>query len=114
VPFSRTYNSTGSTLDLEGNTNIRKGVTSSTFKSVLDAPINTFDLILPQGPHSALAPNGNLCKTTLKMPTAITGQNGAVVKQTTKIAVSGCPHAHKTKRAKRAAARHGKGKSKKK
>jgi hypothetical protein len=29
------------------------------------------------------------------MPTAITGQNGAVVKQSTKIAVTGCPKAKK-------------------
>jgi hypothetical protein len=28
------------------------------------------------------------------MPTAITGQNAAVVKQTTKIAVTGCPPTH--------------------
>jgi hypothetical protein len=36
------------------------------------------------------------------MPTAITGQNGVVVKQTTKIAVAGCPKAKKvaTKKAK--------------
>jgi hypothetical protein len=38
------------------------------------------------------------------MPTTITGQNGAVVKQSTKIAVTGCAKAHakaKPKRAKR-------------
>jgi hypothetical protein len=81
----------GITLDLVGNTDIKKGITSSTFKSVPDAPISTFDLVLPEGPHSALAAYGNLCKSTLNMPTALTGQNGAVIKQTTKIAVSGCP-----------------------
>jgi hypothetical protein len=81
----------GITLDLVGNTDIKKGITSSTFKSVPDAPISTFDLVLPEGPHSALAAYGNLCKSTLNMPTALTGQNGGVIKQTTKIAVSGCP-----------------------
>jgi hypothetical protein len=33
--------------------------------------------------------------TTLAMPTTITGQNGAVVTQTTKVAVTGCPKAMK-------------------
>ena len=32
------------------------------------------------------------------MPTAITGQNGAVVKQATKIAVTGCPKKAKAKK----------------
>jgi hypothetical protein len=81
----------GITLDLVGNTDIKKGITSSTFNAVPDAPVSTFDLVLPEGPHSALAANDNLCKTRLNMPTAITGQNGAVIKQRTRIAVSGCP-----------------------
>jgi hypothetical protein len=85
----------GITLYLDGNTDIKHGITSSTFNSVPDAPISTFDLVLPQGPHSALAANGNLCKIPLSMPTTITGQNGAQVKQTTWIAVSGCPKSKK-------------------
>jgi hypothetical protein len=89
----------GITLDLVGNTDIKKGVTISTFNSVPDAPISTFDLVLPEGPHSALAAFGNLCKSKLNMPTAITGQNGAVIKRTTRIAVAGCPK-HKARRAK--------------
>jgi hypothetical protein len=88
----------GITLDLVGQTDIKRGITSSTFQSVPDAPISTFDLVLPQGPHSALAAHGNLCSTTLKMPTALTGQNGAVIKQTTRIAVSGCPKHKKPKK----------------
>jgi hypothetical protein len=85
----------GITLYLDGNTDIKKGITSSTFNSVPDAPISTFDLDLPQGPHSALAANGNLCKGALNMPTTITGQNGARITQSTRIAVSGCPKAKK-------------------
>jgi len=34
--------------------------------------------------------NYNLCGTSLAMPTIITAQNGKQVKQTTKIAVTGC------------------------
>jgi uncharacterized repeat protein (TIGR01451 family) len=81
----------GITLILTGNTDIKKGVTSSAFKAVPDAPINTFDLVLPEGPHSILAAFGNLCTGKLNMPTQITGQNGAVIKQTTKIGAIGCP-----------------------
>jgi hypothetical protein len=80
----------GITLVLDGQTNIRRGITSSTFGSVPDAPISTFDLVLPQGPHSALGAIANLCAKPLRMPTALTGQNGAVIKQVTKIVVSGC------------------------
>jgi hypothetical protein len=87
----------GVTLDLVGNTDIKKGITSSTFNALPDAPFSTFDLILPAGPHSALGANlparakRSLCRQSLAMPTLITGQNGAVLRETTKIAVWGCP-----------------------
>lgn len=93
----------GITLDLVGNTDIKRGVTTSTFNSVPDAPVSTFDLVLPEGPHSALGAVESLCAKPLTMPTTITAQNGAVIKQATRIAVSGCP---KHKRAKRATKRH--------
>jgi len=91
----------GITLDLVGSIDIKKGVTSSTFASVPDAPISSFELKLPEGPHSGLAAivpakaKGSLCGTSLAMPTTITGQNGAQIKQSTKIAVTGCPKAKK-------------------
>jgi hypothetical protein len=88
----------GITLDLDGQTNVKKGITTSKFNTLPDAPVNTFDLELPQGPHSILAANGNLCSKPLEMPTTITGQNGAQVKQTTKITVSGCPKHKKRKK----------------
>ncbi|HWX44674.1 MAG TPA: hypothetical protein VNY52_05060 [Solirubrobacteraceae bacterium] len=106
----------GVTLDLHGETFISKaGITSSTFKTVPDDPIGTFELTLPQGPFSALAANGNPCKGTLTMPTEFLAQNGDAIHENTKIAVSGCPK-HKAKakrRAKKAGLRakhpHGKG-----
>ncbi len=53
----------GVRVDLTGATFISKtGITSSTFKTVPDVPVNTFELYLPEGPYSALAANGNLCK----------------------------------------------------
>ena len=55
----------GVRVDLVGSTFISKaGITSSTFERVPDVPISSFELYLPQGPHSALAANGNLCSLT--------------------------------------------------
>jgi hypothetical protein len=91
----------GVTVQLHGETFINPaGITSSTFRTVPDVPIGTFQLKLPQGTGSALAANGNLCTTTLKMPTAFTAQNGTTVKQSTPINVTGCAR-HKAKRAKK-------------
>ncbi len=84
----------GITVDLVGSTFIseKSGITSSTFKTVPDVPVGTFELTLPQGPFSALAANRNLCTGKgLAMPTEFIAQNGAVVDQSTKIAVTGCP-----------------------
>jgi hypothetical protein len=90
----------GVRVDLTGSTFISKaGITSSTFKTVPDVPVSTFELYLPEGKYSALAANGNLCKskTKLVMPSEFVAQNGAVVKQSTKIAVTGCSKAKKAK-----------------
>jgi hypothetical protein len=94
----------GVRVDLTGSTFISKaGITSSTFKTVPDVPVNTFELYLPEGPYSALAANGNLCTSQgkLKMPTEFVAQNGAVIRQSTKIAVTGCPKAKKTAKSKK-------------
>jgi hypothetical protein len=95
----------GVTVDLVGSIDIKHGITSSTFASVPDAPISGFELKLPEGPHSGLAAvvpakaKGSLCGQLLTMPTTITGQNGAVVKQSTRIKVMGCPAARKKHKA---------------
>lgn len=86
----------GITLILDGSVAIRKGVTTSSFNSLPDAPLSSFETVLPEGPHSALttalpaSAKYNLCGQKLIMPTVLTGQNGAVIKQNTKIAVEGC------------------------
>lgn len=119
--------SEGVTIVLDGKTNIQNGVTESSFEAVPDAPVSSFEMSLPEGPHSILAaPGGGLCslatqtvlvkkKVTVKvkrhgrvqkrrvtrtvkktiaaglvMPTTIQGQNGAVINQSTPIAVTGC------------------------
>jgi hypothetical protein len=78
---------------LVGNTHITKGITTSTFASIPDAPVSSFALDLPMGPNSVLNANANLCSRALLMPTTITAQNGAQIKQSTRISVAGCPHA---------------------
>jgi uncharacterized repeat protein (TIGR01451 family) len=127
----------GVRIDLTGHTQIKKGITFSRFETVPDAPVSSFDLNFPQGPHSVLTATGSLCANTktvrvkkhvirrvkghsrkvtirvkktlpapLSMPTTITAQNGAVLQQTTKIAVTGCAkatasgHARKATKAK--------------
>jgi hypothetical protein len=125
----------GVVIDLVGNTDIKGGVTYSKFETAPDAPFSSFELKLPEGPHSILGSyvatggysfcnykkfvtvskketkriKGKLKKVTVKvkttvaasleMPTTLTAQNGAVVKQTTKIAVVGCPTAAAAKKA---------------
>jgi uncharacterized repeat protein (TIGR01451 family) len=103
----------GVRVDLVGSTFISKaGITSSTFKTVPDAPVSSFELYFPQGKDSALAATGDLCTSKLVMPTAFTGQNGAEIHENTQIAVTGCPkmktapttvEAHKARTAKQAA-----------
>ena len=75
---------------LIGNTAIKGAVTTSTFASIPDVPVSSFVLNLPTGPNSALASDGTFCNQTLVMPTTITGQNGAQIKQNTDVAVGGC------------------------
>jgi hypothetical protein len=81
------------TIDLHGETAIsKKGVLTSTFNAVPDTPFSKFELTLPEGPYSALTANGaNLCKLgALQMPTELTAQDGAVIRQATKLTVAGC------------------------
>lgn len=80
----------GVTIIQEGETNIRKGFTSSSFNAIPDLPVKSIVVTLPETEKPALAGNGNFCKKKLKMPTTITGQNGAVIEKTTKIKVKGC------------------------
>jgi hypothetical protein len=92
----------GITLILDGKTDIKKGITYSRFETVPDAPVSTFETVLPAGPHSALTPNVpesenySLCNTSLVIPTEITGQNGAVIKKITNVALIGCAGAKPT------------------
>jgi hypothetical protein len=55
----------GVRIDLVASTFISKsGITSSTFHTVPDQPVTSFEITLPEGKFSALAANGNLCSVT--------------------------------------------------
>jgi hypothetical protein len=124
------------TVDLHGETSIDgAGVTSSTFRTIPDVPVEAFELNLPEAPNSALAANGKLCQTVtvakrvkvhvhghwrtvmrkvrrrvgLVMPTALTAHNGAVIHQNTPISVTGCPPIRRKAAARKArgGGRHG-------
>ena len=87
----------GIVIYLDGNLDLKQRLTSATFNSIPDIPIDTFTIDFPEGPHSLLAADvptrtkGSMCGQRLIMPTAITGQNGALKTQATKATVSGCP-----------------------
>jgi hypothetical protein len=90
----------GVRVDVHSETFIsKKGITSATLPAVPDAPFSSFELYLPEG--SALAANGNLCNEKLGMPNTFTAQDGAQLKQTSSITVTGCPK-NKAKRAAKA------------
>ncbi len=75
---------------LEGNTQIKNGITTSTFASVPDVPVSSFELDLPTGPNSALGSFGSLCSKPLYLPTTITAQSGTVLKQNVRMSVGSC------------------------
>ena len=82
----------GVRVDLTGSdVHQQAGITSSTFKTVPDVPVSTFELYLPEGKYSALTANSDLCAAKLVMPTALIAQNGAEIHQNTKITVTNCP-----------------------
>jgi hypothetical protein len=80
----------GVQIILVGNTDITKGITTTTFASTPDVPVSSVTVSLPAKSNSAVSGFGDLCHKPLLMPTTITGQNGKVTKLNTVIAVSSC------------------------
>ncbi len=86
----------GITVILDGQTAIKKGVTTSSFASVPDAPFESLEANLPEGPHSALTANlperdhHSFCGQKLQIPIVLSGQNGAQIQQKIAVSVQGC------------------------
>ena len=78
----------GFTINLVASTFISKpGITSSTFHTVPDQPVTSFEITLPEGKYSALAANGSLCAPTKTVTTKKTVKkkvHGKTKKVTTK------------------------------
>jgi hypothetical protein len=66
VEFVLQANERGSPIEilLDGKTQIKHGVTYSRFESIPDAPVSSFEVILPEGPYSVLSASTNLCHPT--------------------------------------------------
>lgn len=78
-------------IDLSGTITFTATGLNSTFGAVPDAPITSFVLDLPPGPHSALASTSGVCSGPLTMATTIVGQSGARIQRATPITVKDCP-----------------------
>jgi hypothetical protein len=81
----------GVELIVDGKTQIKKNVTYSHFETIPDAPISSFEFSAPKGPHALFGAFGNFCQKQLRMPVTMTGQNGAVINQNTRVQVEDCP-----------------------
>jgi hypothetical protein len=100
------------TVELVGETLIRKGITSATFQSLPDVPFESIEVTLPSGPFSefggvlpAKAKN-SFCGQKLSIPTELDAQNGLEIRQSTAISVTGCAKAHKAKKRKKTKKKH--------
>lgn len=94
----------GVSADLLGELKIsRSDAISASVNGLPDVPIDSFVLRLPRGPHSMLGATSGLCSKKLGVPYTLTGQNGAQLKHTATVAVSGCPKAHAVRKARKAA-----------
>jgi hypothetical protein len=109
----------GVQIVLDGKTQNKHGITYNHFETVPDAPFESFETKLPTGKYSIFGTNlpekakYNLCGQSLSMPATITGQNGAVLEQTTKVGVTSCPKAKVAAKKKKKKQVKGKQKSKK-
>ncbi len=82
----------GVTVNLTGSVAIAAGgATSTTFAAIPDVPISSFQLDLPEGPHSALASVvGNLCGQSPALPAVVAAQDGAELRDRVRVSITGC------------------------
>jgi hypothetical protein len=86
----------GVKIDLVGETLIKNGATSATFRNTPDVPFESIEVTLPTGPFSEFGANlpakakNSFCGQKLVMPTFFKAQNGLEIHQNTPVAVTGC------------------------
>jgi hypothetical protein len=85
----------GINVDLVGETLIKNGFTSATFRNTPDVPFESIEVTLPTGKYSEFAanlPGGklNFCGQHLKLPTHFKASNGLELNQETPITITGC------------------------
>jgi hypothetical protein len=92
----------GITVEQHSETFIDKktGITSATFRTIPDVPIESLEVVVPQGPFSELGvflpekDHYDLCGHKLTAPTLLKAANGLVIHQNTNVTVTGCPKPH--------------------
>ena len=91
------------TITLDGETLIKHGITSATFRNTPDVPFETLEVNVPTGPYSEFTTNlttknkYNLCGQKLKLATRLKASNGQQTNPQTPITITGCPKPHHTK-----------------
>ncbi len=80
----------GVAIDLTGTVLLDSEGLTTAFESLPDAPIASFRLDLPAGPHSALFGDRSLCTAPVVLPTTVVGHNGATFTQPTALSVPDC------------------------
>ncbi len=90
----------GVTVILVGLSKVANSQITTSFNTLPDVPLSSFSLYLPSGPNSVLGANGKLCRSKLRMPTTLVGQNTSTILEEPTVAVRNCPVEiikHKTK-----------------
>jgi hypothetical protein len=86
-------------IDLAGRITIPKDLTlRTTFETVPDVPITSFQLRLVAGRNGAIVTNRNLCETTTRQQRArlrFRGQNGKLIQTQQRLRINGCTRARK-------------------
>lgn len=77
-------------IDLVGDVQISRTGATTTFRSVPDIPISSFEMNLPMGPSSLLTPSRRLCGERIRMPAQLTAHSGRSVKRSIPVALRDC------------------------
>lgn len=82
-------------IELHGETLIKNGITSATFRNTPDVPFESLEVKIPSGPFSEFGTNlphegHDFCGQKLVVPTFFKASNGAEIHQNTSVGVSGC------------------------